>query len=118
MVEVIRELSEQLGVAIDWSNQNIIPYMNDLLHRYVQSEMIKSILWIVLFVSGIILVCVFLNNYKKNIKDESLKGNFDAACVVVIGILSVLICSFIEYIIEISIFPEQTFVQMLLELKN
>lgn len=31
IIKVLDDLSERLGIAIDWSSQNVMPYLQDLM---------------------------------------------------------------------------------------
>lgn len=35
IIKVIDELGKRFGIVIDWSNQNIIPYLQELLKRFI-----------------------------------------------------------------------------------
>lgn len=60
IIKVLDDLSNRLGVAIDWSADNVVPYLQDLCGRYVQYEMIRLIsitsAFVVLGIIGLILL--------------------------------------------------------------
>ena len=47
VVEVINVLCEKLGIAIDWTSENIMPHLEQLCGKYVQYELWTSVFWIV-----------------------------------------------------------------------
>lgn len=47
IIAVINNLCQKFGVAIDWSAENVMPYLEDLCARYIQFEIQTSIAWIV-----------------------------------------------------------------------
>ncbi len=49
IIDVINDLCAKFGVAIDWTAENVMPYIEDLCGRYIQFEIQTSIAWIVLF---------------------------------------------------------------------
>ena len=63
VIKVLDHLGEKFGVAIDWTSQNIAPYLQDLMSRFVKYKItINSILlffavigigvWIAIFKSA------------------------------------------------------------------
>lgn len=52
IIKVLNALAEKFGLTIDWSSKNVIPYSEQLCHKYVNYEIATSIMWIVL---GILL---------------------------------------------------------------
>ncbi len=75
IIKVLDDLGKRLGMTIDWSNQNIIPYLQDLMSRYVKLQNGKAITWIILclivFIIGIVII-VELIKWKKSEKfDDS-----------------------------------------------
>ena len=55
--EVLKRLGEQFGLMLNWSNENVIPYLKELSQRVVQYEKWQSIFWLIL---GIILIIIGL----------------------------------------------------------
>lgn len=47
IIAVINDLCQKFGIAIDWTAENILPYIEDLCARYIQFEIQTSIAWIV-----------------------------------------------------------------------
>lgn len=75
IIKVLDELGKRFGIMIDWSNQNIVPYLQELLKRFIYYRNITACVWIVISVamtiSGIVLF-KFLNKWKKS--DNYNKG--------------------------------------------
>ena len=53
--QTLQELAKQFGLALDWSNKNIIPYLQDLAQRVITYEFRSSIFWIVI---GVIIILI------------------------------------------------------------
>ena len=53
--DIFNMLCEKIGVAIDWTQENIIPYVMELCKRFVILNIVEEALWLV---SGIIAVVV------------------------------------------------------------
>ena len=73
IINVLNYLGEQLGIAIDWSSENVWPQVMDILGRYRLFELVTTGIW--LFVEIIMLICALVI-FKKMINGFiSLKKN-------------------------------------------
>lgn len=64
--DIFNMLCEKIGVAIDWTQENIIPYVMELCKRFVILNIVEEALWLV---SGIIAVVVIGFLFKAIFKD-------------------------------------------------
>ena len=76
IIKVFDYIGQKLGIAIDYTQENIYPYLEDLWHRYVNYEIITRSLWsiiplVVIIVTIIVLKKLYLSH------NEALKGNYD-----------------------------------------
>ena len=55
IIAVINDLCQKFGIAIDWTSENVLPYIEDLCARYIQFEIQTSIAWIVCMVAVTLL---------------------------------------------------------------
>lgn len=78
--QTLQELAKQFGLVLDWSNSNVIPYLQDLAQRVITYEFRSSIFWIVIGVIfiliGIIAVALAVHS-----NDDSAMG---FACILVV----------------------------------
>ena len=58
IIKVLDALAEKFGMAIDWTSQNVIPYLEQLCGRYINYEIVTSVIWLIL---GI--VCLFIGKW-------------------------------------------------------
>lgn len=127
IIKVLDDLGKRLGIAIDWSNQNIIPYLQDLMSRFVTLQNSKAITWIILcligFIIGIILI-IKLNKWKKSEKfDNSYSSDdsfvfYTSLCLMIffqIVFLIILLCNLFGLYQNIFM-PEFTMLQYIKEL--
>lgn len=70
IIELLRELANQLGIAVDWTSENIKPYIIDIMGRLARYEIFTSIIWILFFVIVILIASKLLKMSYKNFKDE------------------------------------------------
>ena len=70
IVELLKELANQMGIAVDWTSQNIRPYIIDIMGRLARYEIFTSVIWILFFVIVILIASKLLRMSYKNLKDE------------------------------------------------
>ena len=57
LCNVIDKIAEKIGVAIDWSSENVMPYIQDIMQRYRTMSIVETI--IIMTVCAIIItICV------------------------------------------------------------
>ena len=72
--EVFELICDKIGIAIDWTQENIIPYIMDLCKRYVAYNIVETVLWILFSVALIIgVIIVFRIIVKDRTRCASLK---------------------------------------------
>lgn len=94
IIKVLDELGKRFGVVIDWSNQNIVPYLQELLKRFICYQNITAGIWIIISVAiiiGGVIMLKFLNKWKKSDDYDSSYCSDDDALAAVGYILSVCI---------------------------
>lgn len=57
IIEVLNALCEKAGIAIDWTSENILPYLQELAGKFVAFEYSTSIAWILLVVIPTLIFC-------------------------------------------------------------
>lgn len=71
IIEVLNYLGEKLGVTIDWTSENVWPYVQTLCGKYINWEIATSVVWIVIGIALIILAIIaFKGARNPNINDE------------------------------------------------
>ena len=69
IIKVLDELGKRFGIVIDWSNQNIMPYLQELLKRFICYQNITACVWIIISIAmticGVIML-KFLNKWRKS----------------------------------------------------
>ena len=107
-IEVLDALCDKIGIAIDWTSQNIVPYVTDLATRIITYEIWTSAAWIV------IMAIVFLIAWKmtKNLcKEDRFEDEWFSGWVIriIIGIIFFTVISLEVFdIIEALALPEKT----------
>ena len=74
VINILDDLSKRFGVVVDWSNENIVPYVQDLYTRMAKYELVTHITSLVLLVImmsiGIFLLGKVFSDWKKIKKGE------------------------------------------------
>jgi hypothetical protein len=65
IIKVLDNICAKIGIAIDWSAENVWPYVMDVLGRYRIMELIGCSLWVAVCVSVIVAIVLLI---KKSIK--------------------------------------------------
>lgn len=107
-IEVLDALCDKIGIAIDWTSQNVVPYVTDLATRIITYEISTSVAWIV------IAAIVFLIIWKMT-KNMCKEDAFDSgwalgwAIRIAVGIFCFSEIDFEVFdIIEAVALPEKT----------
>lgn len=53
IIKVLDALAEKFGLAVDWTSANVIPYLEQLCGKYVNYEIVTSVIWLLF---GIVLM--------------------------------------------------------------
>lgn len=49
IIQVLDNLCEKFGLAIDWTSENVIPYLTTLCTKLVSYEIWTSVAWLAFF---------------------------------------------------------------------
>lgn len=126
IIEVLDALSDRLGMSIDWTQNNIIPYLQEISSKYVNYEIATSIVWIVV---GVLFLVAAIWAVKKVIEvnnDTSIDEDVTALLVCVLVVLAVAlsatgIITILEQVFDIITcytFPEKIIIEKLIEIKK
>lgn len=128
IIEVLDNLCQKFGIVIDWSAQNVLPYVKELMTRFINWEIATSIIWIVL---GVVMTIIGISTTRHIWKrrdtydyfgdcDEGITWGFIASIVLVaIGVMVILPQCF--DIVEAIYLPEKTvydFISYQIDLHN
>lgn len=51
IIKVLDVLCEKFGIAVDWTSNNIVQYLQQLSEKYIRYEISTSIIWIILWIT-------------------------------------------------------------------
>lgn len=124
IIAIIDELCRRFGIVIDWTAENVMPYLEDLCSRYVQFEIHTSISWIVCctavtLLAGIIwAISAIVDAHSSSCTALEIKT---ASMVVFwIGLLVTIIVGMVQAydIIECHYMPEKVVIEYIESLIN
>ena len=126
IIKVLDNLGEKFGIAIDWTNQNVLPYLQDLMSRFIAYKNLSAIIWIVVSVVFIILsitlgviICKKIKKYYNDKQDyctwESDRNfgygfTWFCAGIIILAFIIILFCN-INGIFKNVYLPEATVVE-------
>lgn len=130
IIKVLDYIGEKVGITIDWTSENVIPYVQELCSKYINYEIATSIAWLVLGVILLVIAIVCFVAAKKVWKQAD--GWMDTDEEFGFGVLAIMACSaliigtvIIGYqvmdIIACLTFPEKIileYVKILMETKS
>lgn len=113
IIKVLDDLSRRFGIAVDWSSQNMMPYLQTLGNKLVHYEIGMAILWIVI---GILCICSvkFWNKKYKQAKEDC---DYDLECLFELCAVLFFVCGVgfiiwkVPTIITGITFPEKLIVE-------
>lgn len=107
IIEVLDYLGEKFGIAIDWTSNNVLPYLQTLADKFIKWEISTSIVWIVIAAFVIVAMIVLINLKRIREINEETYGMLWIPIIVLIIVSFIVICIQIFDIIECNIFPEK-----------
>lgn len=122
-IKIMDAIGSKIGIAIDWTNKNVMPYMEQLCGRIVNYELYTSVAWLVfltiLFIIGVVLLVK--GNKRKNDPNRPCYDEFYLFYMISGSILvgaSILIgISEVGDIISCLTLPEKTIIEFIMKYK-
>lgn len=135
IIEVLEYLGDKLGIAIDWTTENIMPYVEELFKRYISLKITTLSIYIVvgvaLCIAAIVLGIKLFKGFEKTKANEEDTlfweeccgieptgiGMFALAFLFILCIASIVIlCCNISSLLEWIFIPEVPFVKEIADL--
>lgn len=107
-IEVLDALCDKIGIAIDWTSQNVVPYATDLATRIITYEISTSAAWIIIAAIVFLIAWKMTKNMcKEDIFDDDRIAGWGIR--IIIGIICFTFIGFEVFdIIEAVALPEKT----------
>lgn len=103
IIQVLEYLGEKMGVTIDWSQQNALPYVQQICEKCIRYEIASSVMWIAVGLIFIASTIWWVKAYRicmKKYEETGCCSDWDDAawlCMamsvvcVIIGIVTILL---------------------------
>lgn len=122
IIEVLNEICNKFGLAIDWTSKNVQPYLQELMTKCVAYKFATSIMWlifgIIVCTIGGVLAKMTVVNWKKYKEEGSLSAcDIGAIQYIASGILLtvgiVMVVCNITTMIACKTLPEKVVLDMI-----
>lgn len=67
IIKVLDDICRRFGIAIDWTNENIIPYLTMLCAKLVTFEIWTSVAWLVISVIASIVIITIIKKNRESL---------------------------------------------------
>lgn len=125
IIKIVDDLASRLGIAIDWSSKNMIPYLKELFVKYTNYEMATSIMWLIIFVLALVASVLFIRwcfNTDEGYEDGSVVQWIIYVAPLILFFVCVIsiigICCQTVDIIKCNTFPEKMIIDKILNTTN
>lgn len=122
IIEILNEICNKFGLAIDWTSKNVQPYLQELIAKCVAYKFATSIMWLIFGILactiGGVLAKMTVGNWKKYKEEGSLSACdigaiqcIASGIILTVGIVMV-VCN-ITTMIACKTFPEKVVLDMI-----
>lgn len=124
IIKVLDALADKFGLAVDWTSANVVPYLEQLCGKYVNYEIVTSVVWIMLgllfFIVGIICYKIVYKHkdwgvtyYKTMSDDYFVRGLIYFGVISIFVVASLMVITQIFDIVTCFTFPEKIIIEEL-----
>lgn len=85
IIKVLDDLGDRFGIAIDWTSENVLPYLQNLMDRFITYNVAMDILYIAVYaviILGAIIGIPKISRYAKKKMEENPISDWDCGVVV------------------------------------
>lgn len=100
IIKVLEYLCDKIGITIDWTSNNVLPYLEQICEKFIKYEIGASIGWIVIAIVFVILGFILMKTANMDGLEKVIFWMVVICAVIVIGVQSF-------DIIECYTFPEK-----------
>lgn len=105
VINILEYLCDKFGIAVDWTDANVMPYLQELCTHYIQWEISTSIMWIVLGVL-IVIGAIVCGIVAKKTDDEDFATLMIVSLFFLLFIAIAMFCVQTCDILKCRYFPE------------
>ena len=120
IIKVLDALGEKFGIAINWTSENVMPYLQQLCRKYVTYEIATSVVWLLIGICLLFVGKYVIEKVKycwKKYKEER-SSDYDCGATllgilagsVIIGGIMIILCQTMDIITCVT-FPEKMLIE-------
>lgn len=118
IIKVLEYIGGKIGIAIDWTQANALPYVQDLFERYIAYEVWTSVVCIVVLVGALVAFAILEKFLFKQNDENPIDWEIPFVLISVFGgIAAIVACVFVYTnvidIITCAVFPEKIILALL-----
>lgn len=86
IIKVLDDLGDRFGIAIDWTSENVLPYLQNLMDRFITYNIVMDILYIVIcaiIIVGTIIGIPKISRYAKEKMEEDPISDWGCGVIVI-----------------------------------
>lgn len=109
IIKLLDELAKRFGIVIDWTSENVMPYLEDLFNRFITYHIVADVFCIILLFAMICFDIWFIKkSYKMyeedgdNIFFENFHFGKDATTLWIATLVIVIIVSIVSLILGLT----------------
>ena len=106
IIKVLDDLSERAGIAIDWTSQNVLPYLQELCDKYISYEIWTSAVYIFVCLTSAILMLYGISKLHDILNDVDDGFLFLVFGIVLIVSLVIMVVQIFDIVTALT-FPEK-----------
>ena len=110
IIQVLDDICRRFGLAIDWTNENVLPYVTVLCTKLVTFEIWTSVAWLAISVVTALSAIIIIKKHKEPFKECISDDVFGPLLGIALGLLFIVcaagIISQTMQIIKCVTFPE------------
>ena len=103
IINVIDALCEKFGIMVDWTSENVIPYMETLCVKLINYEIVTSIAWIVIWamlsIGSMVITKKFYPVFKNGLEKDRKNYDIGWSIASVFSIIGLIIIYFTTIIV-------------------
>ncbi len=121
IIKVLDAICDKFGLAIDWTSQNVMPYVEQLCEHIVQYELVSSTIYtvlslVILVVGTVFCIRMFKKIFKSSLCDIDKVGAYGCTIVLLLIIYLIFFKTLtiqFEDAITAFTFPEKTIIEFI-----
>jgi hypothetical protein len=95
IINVLDNLCQKFGLIIDWSSENVLPYLKELCGRFIDYEIFTSVAWIILTLTLCLLCWIVYAATFKGAKEKDWDDSYFICWANIISVFCAVVSSII-----------------------